>query len=52
MLDDLQNGTNLILDRYAFSGVAFSSAKVLFIFFFLTKKYFYPLNTMFITFLN
>ena len=31
MLEDLQNGTNLILDRYAFSGVAFSSAKVIFI---------------------
>lgn len=29
MIDDLQRGVNLILDRYAYSGVAFSSAKVL-----------------------
>jgi len=27
-LEELQKGNNLILDRYAYSGVAFSSAKV------------------------
>lgn len=28
MIEDLEKGVNLILDRYAYSGVAFSSAKV------------------------
>jgi dTMP kinase len=27
MLDDLKQGTSIILDRYAYSGVAFTSAK-------------------------
>jgi len=30
MIEALKNGTNLICDRYAFSGVAYSAAKVIF----------------------